>query len=134
EADQVADRRLPGDRVDALVVLQLGIVLTQGGEGGVGDLLGGGGVLAEANHEEGGAGALDGHGPAGVALLAFEDPVLGVAEADASVAEFGHRSPPCVRGLRVSPSFYPGPVRRDKPPVRRAVDEMSTRKASAGTA
>ena len=59
EADVVPDGGLSGEGIDTLVGFQVGVVLAQGLQGGVGDSVAVGAILVERQQEERRVGALD---------------------------------------------------------------------------
>src|SRR5262249_33576192 len=110
EADVVADGGLAGEGIDTLVGLQVGVVLAQGLQGGVGDVVAVGAVLVERQQEGGRVRALEQHGPARLAVLALQAPVLRVLEADAVILEaLGHEDTALSWGR--NPLYFTGRAR-----------------------
>src|SRR5262249_5133021 len=102
------DSRLASEVVHAVVGFQPRIVVAEGVEGGLGELVRRRQILAQTDHHEGSAGTLQRDGPAGFVFLALQAPAFGVAEADSAVVKsHGHGPPPCLRGLRYLEYFIP---------------------------
>ncbi len=83
----VAKRGLAGNGIHAGIRLQVGILLAQGVEGGLGNLFRLRSVAVKGQQQKGGIRTLHANGPAGLVFFALQAPVFRIAKADAVFLE-----------------------------------------------
>src|SRR5262249_51308497 len=94
-----ANGRLPCQRIDALIGFQIRIVLAQGRQGGVNNLVGCCAIFPQADDHERSFGTLECDGPAFFGFLALEAPAFPVAKTNAAVIELCGHSCYLVQGV-----------------------------------